>query len=148
MKIYLDTSVPNAYFDERSPARQEATKEFWKRLTRHQVFISELVINEIKAIGNESLRTDLLELVKGFKSLSSETEEVKALAKEYVTRGLIPVKYIEDAIHVAVASVNSLDALISWNFEHIVKLQTKREVNVINVLVGYNQLEIIEPLML
>lgn len=49
---------------------------------------------------------------------------------------------------IAVASYNYLDVLISWNFEHIVKLKTKREVNVINVLLGYNQLEIIEPSMI
>jgi len=47
-----------------------------------------------------------------------------------------------------VATVNSLDVLISWNFEHIVKLKTKREVNVINVLLGYDEIEIIEPAML
>jgi hypothetical protein len=37
---------------------------------------------------------------------------------------------------------------VSWNFEHIVKLKTKREINAINVLLGYNQIEIIEPAML
>jgi len=28
--------------------------------------------------------------------------------------------------------------LVSWNFEHIVKIKTKREVNVVNVLLGYD----------
>ncbi|MEK7368156.1 MAG: PIN domain nuclease, partial [Planctomycetota bacterium] len=55
---------------------------------------------------------------------------------------------IEDAVHITVASLNSLDVLISWNFEHIVKLKTKREVNVVNVLLGYDQLEIVEPSMM
>ena len=86
--------------------------------------------------------------MKTFECLSTEDNEIKTLSEEYIARGVIPVKYIEDALHVAVATVNSLDILISWNFEHIVKLKTKREVNVINVLLGYDEIEIIEPAML
>ena len=58
------------------------------------------------------------------------------------------MKHIEDAVHIAVATINSLDILVSWNFEHIVKLKTKREVNAVNVLLGYDPIEIIEPAML
>jgi len=86
--------------------------------------------------------------VKTFECLSVKNSEIKALAEEYIVKGVIPVKYFEDALHIAVATVNSLDILISWNFEHIVKLKTKREVNVINVLLGYGEIEIIEPAML
>jgi predicted nucleic acid-binding protein len=32
IKIYLDTSVPNAYFDDKNPFRKEITREFWKKL--------------------------------------------------------------------------------------------------------------------
>jgi predicted nucleic acid-binding protein len=148
LKVYLDTSVPNGYFDDKNLERQRITKEFWPKLKEYQVFISEMVIEEIKATGKEEKKQGLLNLVKNFVSLSSETAEIKTLAEEYVTRGVIPAKHIEDAIHIAVATVNSLDILVSWNFEHIVKLKTKREVNAINLLLGYNQIEIIEPAMI
>jgi predicted nucleic acid-binding protein len=146
-KLYLDTSVPNAYFDLKDPYRQEITKQFWSRLKEHHVYVSNLVIKEIKATGDEKLRKNLIQLVKDFELLSTKSEEVRALAEEYVSRGIIPVKHIEDAVHIAVTTVNSLDILVSWNFEHIVKLKTKREVNAVNVLLGYNQIEIIEPAM-
>jgi hypothetical protein len=42
-KLYLDTSVPNAYFDVRDWYRQEITKQFWSKLKDYQVFISDLV---------------------------------------------------------------------------------------------------------
>jgi predicted nucleic acid-binding protein len=148
LKVYLDTSVPNGYYDDKNLERQRVTKEFWPKLKEYQVFISDVVIDEIKATGEEERKQGLLKLVGEFVSLSSETIEIKALAEEYVTRGIIPAKHIKDAIHIAVASVNSLDILVSWNFEHIVKLKTKREVNVINVLFGYKQIEIIDPAML
>ena len=148
LKIYLDTSVPNAYFDERNALRKEMTRSFWRRLDEYEVFISNLGLEEINDIGDKEKKKALLALISGFKMLSSTEKDVKALAEEYVTRGIFPVRYIEDAVHITVASLNSLDVLISWNFEHIVKLKTKREVNVVNVLLGYDQLEIVEPSMM
>jgi len=148
LKLYLDTSVPNAYFDKKNPNRQEITRRFWPKLNEYQVFISDLVIKEIKATKEEKLRDELIKLIEDFESLSTENEEIKMLSEEYVLRGIIPVRHIEDAVHIAVTTVNSLDILASWNFEHIVKLKTKREVNAINVLLGYNQIEIVELSML
>lgn len=148
LKLYLDTSVPNGYFDAKNPNRQQTTRQFWLKLNKYQVFISDIVIEEIRATGDEDRKQSLLELVKSFECLSAKTDEIKTLAEEYVIRGIIPVQHIEDAAHIAVTTVNSLDVLISWNFEHIVKLKTKREVNVINVLLGYNEIEIIEPTIL
>ncbi|MEW5692172.1 MAG: PIN domain-containing protein [Candidatus Hydrogenedentota bacterium] len=148
LKLYLDTSVPNAYFDEKNSYRQETTRQFWTNLKEYEVFISDLVIKEIESTGNKVTRENLLNLIEGFNSLSTKDEEIRILAQEYVTRGIIPVKHIEDAIHLAVTTINSLDIMVSWNFEHIVKLKTKREVNVVNILLGYNSIEIVEPTML
>lgn len=148
LKIYLDTSVPNAYFDEKNLLRKEITRRFWKRLEGYEVFISDLVLAEINDVGDEVKKKGLVTLLGGIKVLSSNEDEIKALAQEYVSRGIIPVKHIEDAIHIAVASFHSMDVLISWNFEHIVKLKTKREVNAINMLLSYNQLELVEPSMI
>jgi predicted nucleic acid-binding protein len=148
IKIYLDTSVPNAYLDDKNPIRQLATKDFWTKLEQYKVLISDIVIEEIRAIDDTTIEKNLLDLISEFEKLSSKQEEVEILALEYVSRGIIPVKHIEDAIHIAIASVFSIDVLVSWNFKHIVKLKTKREVNVVNVLLGYNQLEIVEPTML
>ena len=147
-ELYLDTSVPNAYFDEKNPHRQEITRQFWLKLKVYQVFISDLVIREIKATGDEKLRENLIKLVKDFETLSTKSGETRILSEEYVSRGIIPVKHIEDAVHIAAATINSLDILVSWNFEHIVKLKTRREVNAVNVLLGYDPIEIIEPAML
>lgn len=147
-RLYLDTSVPNAYFDERNLYRQEITRRFWLKLKECHVLISDLVIREMKATGDENLREKLVGLVKDFKLLSTESDEVRLLAEQYVSNGIIPVRHIEDAVHIAVTTVNSLDILVSWNFEHIVKLKTKRQVNAVNVLLGYNPIEIIEPGML
>lgn len=148
LRIYLDTSIPNAYFDDKNLFRRDITREFWKKLGEYEVFVSDLVVGEIEETGDELRKSNLLELINGINVLSTHKEEIETLAEEYILRGVIPVKQIEDATHIATASFHNLDVLVSWNFAHIVKLKTKREVNVINVLLGYNTLEIIEPSML
>jgi len=60
----------------------------------------------------------------------SVDEDVLELAKRYIAEGIIPERYEDDALHIAVASINNLDAIISWNFAHIVKLKTKKELSV------------------
>lgn len=148
LKIYLDTSIPNAYFDDRNLLRKEITREFWKNLNDYEVFVSDLVVKEIGDTRDEQRKNDLLSLIDVFNILQSSEEEIRLIAEEYVIRGVTPIKKIEDAIHIAISSFYYLDVLISWNFVHIVKLKTKREINVINVLLGYNTLEIIEPSVL
>ena len=148
LKLYLDTSVPNAYFDDRNPYRQEITKRFWLKLNEYQVVISDLVIREMEATGDEKLRKKLIDIVKDFESISTKSDEIILLSEEYISKGIIPAKHLEDAIHIAAATINSVDILVSWNFEHIVKLKTKREVNAVNTLLGYSPIEIVEPAML
>jgi len=49
------------------------------------------------------------------------------------------------ANHVAIAVTNGIGYFCSWNFTHLVKVNTRREVNLINALKGYGQIEIIAP---
>ena len=63
----------------------------------------------------------------------------------YIKEGIIPVKYQDDAFHIAIATVNNMDAILSWNFQHIVKLKTKREVVGINLIMGYRPIDIYTP---
>jgi hypothetical protein len=72
-------------------------------------------------------------------------EEAYELAQEYVERGIFPEKYTSDANHVAIAVVNGIGYFASWNFKHLVKVNTRREVNLVNALLGYQQIEIIAP---
>jgi hypothetical protein len=71
--------------------------------------------------------------------------ESMELAERYIKEGIIPVRYRSDALHIAIAVTNGIDALISWNFEHIVRLKTRVMVNGINKLLGYHEIEICSP---
>lgn len=68
------------------------------------------------------------------------------MAKKYLERKIIPERYGKDAYHISAAVVNNLEVIVSWNFKHIVNLRTHREVNAVNLLEGYREVEIRSPL--
>ena len=97
--------------------------------------------------AQQKRQDDLLKIVAEYPLESLPlTAEVKVLAERYLQEKIIPEKERNDAIHIAVASVYNLDAIVSWNFEHMVKFKTKREVKGINALMGYKMIEICSPL--
>jgi predicted nucleic acid-binding protein len=145
LAIYLDTSVPNAYLDFDRPERQMETKDFWNRMNQYEAYISDFVLKEINKTQEQKRKDDLLSLVKPFKVLNGETDEVKELVQNYVSSGAIAI--LEDAIHVAITVIHGIGILVSWNYKHLVNLKTKRDVNAVNLMKGYNPIEIADPSM-
>ena len=144
LKIYLDTSVFSAYYDDRVKIRQEQTKHFWQKLVEYDKYISEIVLGELGAVTDDELRNKLMELTKDFETLIVDSE-AESLADQYINKEIFPKKYRDDALHLAVATVNGVDILISWNFEHLVKRKTRLEANLANSLNGYKSIDIIVP---
>ena len=143
--VYLDTTVPSAFHDDRMPDRKRLTREFWtERLKDFEPVISNIVLSEIRDTPDREKRNRMEQLVQGFKVLVFDSEAEK-LAGEYIGRGVFPSRYSADAYHVAIATVNGVGYLASWNFKHLVKIRTRREVNLINALMGYGEIEIAAP---
>lgn len=141
--LYLDTSVPSAYYDEMVRERQEATIKFWKEvLPDYQTYISEVTIDELEDTKEEILRKDFRKLVKGLKMLKTN-EKIRNLAQFYIEKGVFLRRYVNDALHVAIASFYEISYVVSWNFEHLVKVKTRRWVNSINILEGFKVIEIV-----
>ena len=74
------------------------------------------------------------------------TEEAVNLAGKYITEGVIGGGKLVDAEHIAIATINRVDVLVSWNFRHIVNLQRIRGYNSVNLKYDYPLLEIRSPL--
>lgn len=144
-RLYLETSVITAYFDKEWPDRQNLTKKFWQNLNKFKVYISEMVVLELKNILDSKLREKYLRKSKSFSVLKVDTKEVKELIETYFKRGVLTKKHLRDATHIAVASVNNLDILVSWNFAHIVREKTRRLVNLVNWESGHKELTIVAP---
>ena len=72
-------------------------------------------------------------------------EEATALRNAYVAAGILNRKSLNDAAHVALATIHRADAIVSWNFKHIVRLDNMRAFNQINLANGYGVITIISP---
>jgi len=143
--LYLDTSVPSAYYDERVKERQDSTIKFWKDvLPNYKAYISEITIKELDNTKDETLKKKFRDLIKNFTVLKVN-KKIRDLAEVYIDKGIFPEKYIDDALHVAIASYYEISYMISWNFEHLVKVRTRRSVKLVNSLECFREIEIISP---
>ena len=144
LKIYLDTSVISALFDARNPERKSLTESFFGQIESFDPFISEITVAEIERTPDTALRSKMKEVALQFTSLPL-TDDVKGLADEYVRYGAVPESYLEDAYHIAVAVINEMDCILSWNFRHIVRLKTRDIVKMVNTVNAFRHIEIMPP---
>jgi len=142
--VYLDTSVIGAYYDNRDPRRRELTREFWSRLSELSPHVSTLVLDELGAVGRRTLRDRLIDMVSSFAVLPV-TQQASDLARKYIEAGVVVETFYSDALHLAIASANGMDYLVSWNFRHIVNVRTRTLVSTVNVNNGFRALEIVAP---
>ena len=73
------------------------------------------------------------------------TEEGNNLAEKYLAEKVVGRTSFDDCLHIATATLNKVDYLISWNFKHIVNIFRIRGYNSINIREGYQQLDIRSP---
>ncbi len=73
------------------------------------------------------------------------TPEVAPLVAAYEARKILPAKFRADMLHIALATVAEVDALVSWNFKHIVRLEKIRLFNEVNTEQGHEALTIPSP---
>lgn len=139
--LYLDTSSPNALFQEPEERKETTSRFFSEVLPRYELFISELTLAEIRATPDSGLKKQLIELVGQFQVLSVSSD-AEALSREYLKYLKIPEA---DAIHIAVVSVEGIDYLVTWNMRHIARERTRRIVDNVNFLLGYSRIYIVTP---
>jgi predicted nucleic acid-binding protein len=143
--IYLDTTLPSAYFDNREPEKMKNAQVVWKIIVdKYEVYISEITVAEINATTNSLRRNQMIKLVKDF-PIFSITREIEFLAKGYIEQKIIPVKYTEDALHVACASIHKVDFFLTWNCTHIASAHKRKAIRFYNLSVGIFYPEIILP---
>ncbi|MCZ8226746.1 MAG: PIN domain-containing protein [Microcystis sp. LE19-84.1B] len=144
LRVYIDTSVIAGCLDDefslKSNQLMEAIKQEKFILLMSDIIVSEL-INAPQAVKDIllSIPQRVIEVVK-------ITPEVLQLRDAYINEGVVTSKSINDATHVAAATIARADAIISWNFKHIVRLDKMKGYNQINLLNGYGILTIISPL--
>ena len=128
-KVYIETSVVSYLSGRLSRdviivGRQEITREIWPLLTEHfDCYISALVYEEIER-GDPDAANSRLAALKDMATLTT-SDEARDLAKAIVESGLVPRRFPEDALHIAIAAMHGLDYILTWNFKHLNNVQIK-----------------------
>ncbi|MBI4713096.1 MAG: PIN domain-containing protein [Planctomycetes bacterium] len=146
MRIYLDTTIPNYYFNEHTPDKQKAAHKLFALLKTGNFdgYISDVVLRELMKTAEVIRQRKMVTLVKEL-SVLEVTQECIRLADEYIKNNIIPALNRDDALHIALASIYGIDFLVSYNFEHIVKVRTIDRVTGVNLLCGYKTPRIVSP---
>jgi predicted nucleic acid-binding protein len=142
-RIYLDTSVIGGCLDKEF---QEWSRKLFDEFKSYKkiAVISDVTLDEIENARQEV--RDLLKLIsEENKEYVFNDEEAEQLANAYLKEGAITKKFYEDALHIAIATINKVDVLVSWNFKHIVNLDRIKMYNGVNLKHGYMILEIRNP---
>jgi predicted nucleic acid-binding protein len=142
-RLYFDTSVFGGVFDDEF---QSDTRKLFEMLYNGAIkcVYSELTISEL-ANAPQEVKDFFKSLPKEDLEKTDITEEAIELAKKYVEEKVVGSTRFDDCLHIATATLNKVDYLISWNFKHIVNVFRIRGYNAINIREGYQQLDIRSP---
>jgi len=150
IKLYMDTSIVSHLFADDTPDKMADTIRLWRELAidKYEIYISDIVTNEIQQCP-EPKRSQMLEKMRQIKlNLLHETNEVKELASEYIKGGVLKEKSYDDCLHIAYSVIHHCDAIVSWNFKHLVNFKTIDKVRIVNAINRYKEISIIFPTML
>jgi hypothetical protein len=133
--VYLETSFIGYLVSQYSrnlwvAAHQQITHEWWvSRRSKFECYISQVVIDEASA-GNPIEAKKRLDVINDFAVLEF-TDEAESLAMKILASGKFPKQSIRDAAHLAIAVVNKIDYLLTWNCKHLANAQIIRKISVV-----------------
>jgi predicted nucleic acid-binding protein len=151
-KVYVETSIVS-YLTARSSrnliaaAWQKETLDWWDlQRNRFELYISEVVVEEAGR-GDKSAASRRLEALEGIQVLELDKRSVE-LAKTLINHGAVPRKALDDAFHLAVATIHGMDYLLTWNCRHIDNAEMKPKIRKVIESQGYQCPEIATPIEL
>jgi predicted nucleic acid-binding protein len=142
LKLYIDTSVIGGYFDQKF---EDETKALFDKVKQSEYSIVLSDLTERELLGAPENVKMLLKNLGIIPEIVLMTTEVDALAEEYLHEKVVGETSKDDCLHIALATINKIDILVSWNFKHIVNVKRIRGYNAINIKNGYSVLEIRSP---
>jgi len=142
-KVYIDTSIVGGYFDDEFSSDTQA---LFKRLENKEIIfmISSVLQQELQKAPD-----NVRELLNKYDDSCFEyvelTKEAIDLADKYIDEKVVGKTSVDDCRHIALATINRADVLVSWNFKHIVNLDRIKGYNGVNLKYGYSVVEIRSP---
>jgi hypothetical protein len=142
-RIYVDTSVIGGCEDE------EFRVHSWRLMDAFvrgdlKLVLSELTVREL-VLAPPPVRAVLGTVPDANIEVVRLTPAAGELARRYLAEGILPANMLADAQHIAMATISQVDALVSWNFRHMVNLPRIHRYHEVNAKLGYPTIEIRSP---
>lgn len=121
-KVYLETTIVSYLValpthDVVQAGHQQVTREWWARRDRFDIFVSRPVLAEASR-GDVTAAARRSEALTGIPVLSI-SPAVRPFASNLIRTRVLPAKARLDAVHVAIAAVNGMNYLLTWNLRHL-----------------------------
>ncbi len=142
-RIYIDTSVIGGCFDSEFEEWSNKLFDDFKN-GRKIAVISDITLDELEE-APVKVRNVLYTIPEQYIEVITSNQDAELLADLYINEGAVTRKFYEDALHIAIATIDQISVLASWNFKHIVNLDRIRLYNAVNLKNGYSMLEIRSP---
>ena len=146
--VYVETTIPSylTAWQSRDVVRageQQVTRDWWERRAEFEVRVSSLVLLECGA-GDSDAAALRLAALDGVPVLA-QTLEAETLADALLREVPLPAKAAADALHIAVAAVNGVAYLLTWNCTHIANATLRPRIEAICRQFGYEPPVICTP---
>jgi predicted nucleic acid-binding protein len=150
LRVYLDTSVISHLDAPDVPEREADTKRLWEDIKagKYEAVLSNVVFDEVNDCDEPKrsfMREEIAEIEHTLVDVGVRGVEV---ASRFVDLGILRQKSFDDCQHIAAAIISGCDAIVSWNFKHIVNHKTMMGVKAVTALEGYDDLLIYTPSIL
>ena len=142
-RIYTDTSVIGGCEDEEFRVYSRRLMDAFVRGDLRLV-LSELTLRELEP-APLAVREVLATVPESSIEVVRLTPAADELARRYLAEGILKANMLADAQHIAMATVANVDALVSWNFRHVVNLPRIHGYHGVNAKLGYPTIEIRSP---
>ncbi len=147
-RVYIETSVIS-YLTARpsqnivTAGQQIITRQWWSGHAAYDLCTSQLTIDEASK-GDLTAAAERLAVLSTLPVLAMD-ETARQLGDELVRRLAVPAKALDDAYHVAIAAVNGVDYLLTWNCKHIANLQMRTLIEQVCLSAGFKPAAIGTP---
>jgi predicted nucleic acid-binding protein len=142
-RVYIDTSVIGGCFDEEFEEWSNRLFDDFKSGKKIAV-VSDITIDELSD-APQQVQENFKTIPDNYLEILVAEDEAKKLANLYIHEKAVSRRFYEDALHIAISTINQVSVLASWNFKHIVNLDRIRLYNAVNLKNGYSILEIRTP---
>ena len=142
-RVYIDTSVIGGCFDHEF--EKWSNKLFDEFINGRKIaVISDITLDELTN-APKRVRQIIDRMHEHTFEIFASDHESEELANKYLLDKAVTEKYYEDALHIAIATIQQVHVVASWNFKHIVNLEKIRLYNAVNLKNSYPMIEIRTP---